>query len=45
MIIVVDDGRIVESGSPKELLANEGWYYEQFNKQKSEGGAENENIH
>ena len=45
MIIVVDDGRIVEYGSPKELLANEGWYYEQFNKQQSEGGAENEDIH
>lgn len=32
-IIVLDDGMIVEQGSPEELLAEKGYYYDILNKQ------------
>lgn len=35
-IIVLDEGRIVERGSHRELLENKGWYKEQFEKQQLE---------
>ncbi|MET3557823.1 ATP-binding cassette subfamily B tetracycline resistance protein [Streptococcus rupicaprae] len=40
-VLVLDQGKIVESGTPAELLANQGWYYEQYLRQQSEeGGAQ-----
>jgi ABC-type multidrug transport system fused ATPase/permease subunit len=32
-VLVVDDGRIVERGSPKELLAREGYYRKLYETQ------------
>lgn len=33
-IIVLDDGRVVEAGTHEELLGMNGWYKEQFDRQK-----------
>ena len=38
LIIVMDDGKIVERGNHSELMALKGWYYEQFMNQKMTGG-------
>ncbi len=35
-IIVLDDGVIIEAGTHEDLLANEGWYKEQFDRQQIE---------
>lgn len=35
-ILVLDDGAIVEEGTPADLLAQGGWYYEQYQRQQSE---------
>ena len=39
-IIVLEDGKIVESGNHQELLEKEGWYYKQYQSQKSGGSDE-----
>lgn len=36
-IIVLDNGEIVEEGTPNDLLAINGWYTEQYNRQQLEG--------
>lgn len=36
-IIVLDDGKIIEEGTHAELLRNEGWYKEQYDRQQLEG--------
>ncbi|MGB5945966.1 ABC transporter ATP-binding protein [Paenisporosarcina sp.] len=35
-IIVLDDGVMIEEGTHEDLLANEGWYKEQFDRQQIE---------
>jgi ATP-binding cassette, subfamily B, multidrug efflux pump len=35
-IIVLDDGAMIEEGTHEDLLANEGWYKEQFDRQQIE---------
>ncbi|CRH90489.1 ABC transporter%2C ATP-binding component [Chlamydia trachomatis] len=35
-ILVLDDGAIIEEGTPADLLAQGGWYYEQYQRQQSE---------
>mgnify|MGYP002723220681 FL=1 len=37
-IIVMDRGRIVERGSHQDLMELGGWYHDQFNAQRLEGG-------
>lgn len=39
IIIVLDDGQIIEQGTHEQLLALQGWYKEQFDRQQLEGGA------
>lgn len=42
-VLVLEGGKIVEVGTPSELLANKGWYYNQYMTQQMEV-KENENI-
>ncbi|MGO4927284.1 ABC transporter ATP-binding protein [Fundicoccus sp. Sow4_F4] len=35
-ILVIEEGRITESGTPQELLASKGWFYKQHEKQQME---------
>ncbi len=42
MIIVLDQGKIVEQGTHKELMDLKGWYYEQFLAQQMEEGEDHE---
>lgn len=39
-VLVLDEGRIVEEGRPADLLAQEGWYNEQYQRQQSQEGGE-----
>ena len=42
LIIVLDQGKIVEQGTHEELMQNKGWYYEQFLAQQREEGEDHE---
>lgn len=35
-VLVMDQGRIVEEGSPSDLMALQGWYYDQYQRQEKE---------
>ena len=37
-VIVLEGGRIVEEGTPQELVQRKGWYAEQYDKQQSKRG-------
>lgn len=37
-VIVLEDGQIVEEGTPSQLLALNGWYAEQYHRQQTQGG-------
>ncbi|HFI0783910.1 TPA: ABC transporter ATP-binding protein, partial [Streptococcus suis] len=39
-VLVLDEGHIVEEGRPADLLAQKGWYYEQYQRQQSQEGGE-----
>lgn len=42
-VIVLEDGAMIEKGSPEELLQKKGWFYEQYMNQQMEVKAD-ENI-
>ena len=37
-VIVVEEGRIVEEGTPQDLMAKQGWFYDQYQQQQMEEG-------
>lgn len=34
-ILVIEDGTVVEAGTPDQLINNKGWYYQQYQKQQT----------
>ena len=42
-ILIIEDGAIIEQGTPQALMASKGWYYEQFMIQQMEV-TNNDNI-
>lgn len=45
LILVMDEGKIVEKGNHEELLANKSWYYDTYIKQQIESSLEGGNEH
>ncbi|MCR8969040.1 ABC transporter ATP-binding protein [Facklamia sp. 7083-14-GEN3] len=43
LVLVLEDGRIIERGKPEELLESKGWYHQQYLNQLKEEG-ENGNL-
>lgn len=39
LVLVLEDGRIIERGRPQELLVRKGWYYQQYQNQQMEEGS------
>jgi ATP-binding cassette subfamily B protein len=39
-IIVLDSGKIIEEGTHADLLLNDGWYSEQYERQQVDEGTE-----
>ncbi|MBF0787152.1 MULTISPECIES: ABC transporter ATP-binding protein [unclassified Streptococcus] len=39
-VLVLEDGYIIEEGSPAQLLEQGGWYYEQYQRQQRQEGEE-----
>lgn len=39
-VLVLDEGHIIEEGTPDQLLAQEGWYYQQYQRQQAQGEEE-----
>lgn len=34
-ILVIEEGTVVEAGTPEQLINNKGWYYQQYQKQQT----------
>ena len=43
-IIVLDDGEIVEKGKHEQLLADQGWYADMYQKQQLEQKLDGEGV-
>lgn len=43
-VLVMDEGRIVQEGRPDDLLAQGGWYADQYYRQQGEEGVAHENY-
>lgn len=41
-VLVMDEGRIVEAGTPEDLIKSGGWYFEQYQRQQAQ--AEEEEV-
>lgn len=39
-ILVLDEGRVVEEGTPYDLLEKRGWYFEQYQRQQGQEGGQ-----
>ncbi|MDO7905734.1 ABC transporter transmembrane domain-containing protein [Paenibacillus sp. JX-17] len=43
-IVVLENGTIVEEGTHQELINNQGWYHEQYERQQVESNLTNEEV-